>query len=1065
MRVRSIAAGAGTGKTTELTRVIRESILNGECRPHAIIGTTFTNKAAGELVERVRQEFFKSGQIDLAERLAESLLGSVDSVCLRLLTRFAFEAGISPDIQIIAEAEADALWGSAVEDSCSFKEMETIRLLGERLCQGDGKELNWKTQIGSIAAKARENAISADRLRAMAGLSSNEFFNHFPAPAPVGALLDSALAQAIQTAIQKIPAPKDSTKTTRDYVWLLKGYIRDLADGRLTWSQWVKLSKEEPAKASLAEAQPVMRAAQRYEEHPGLRADIEQYTRLLFEFAARTLTLYQERKGERGLLDFVDLEQFTLDLLPQAAVADVIREEFDLLVVDEFQDTNPIQLALFIGLAALVKRGAVWVGDVKQAIYGFRGSDPTLMDAVLASVASERMQTLGITYRARPELVQVFNDLFIPAFDRDLGLPREDVELRANRPLNAALPVPLEFWVLSSGQVIKNGKPRQPTNPQAAQALAEGVVQLLANPSRIEDRDSGQLRPVQLRDIAILCRTNEGAATVANALQGRGLPVTLGTEGLLSTPEARLAMACLRRMADSDDTLATAEIIALEAGHTPEQWLEDRLRYLAAHQEDKSGSRWGLEPPLVNGSAIALERAHSQVNQLTPAEALDLAIGAGNVLATISSWGPSENRSAQRRSNVEALRGLALQYERSCAATHRPTTIGGFVFWCDELDAQKLDSRATDERADSIHVLTYHTAKGLEWPVVICDDLGNEHRTNLWEPTVRQERAFEARDPLANRRIVFWPWPFGGQQTAIPLKQRIENATVGQEALSAAAKEELRLLYVGFTRARDMLILATREGQSSAWLDLLVAPWLRPHEAAEIPVCGLLGPAQVPYCTRTIQPPTAIERPEPATSHRWFPAPIISTPRLPALIVPSRRSLLASAKVVKTIDLGDRLAITGEVDENILGDALHAIFAAEFINPQHPGRRTAIERILTAYNLDQSIREDDVAVMLDRFAAQLDKLFQPKTILVETPFLSVNNHGQRTSGYIDLLLETRNGIVIIDHKSFLGKRADWPAKALSYSGQLAAYRGARHTSAIGSTWIHFAAGGGLVQVE
>ena len=214
----------------------------------------------------------------------------------------------------------------------------------------------------------------------------------------------------------------------------------------------------------MPDAQPVIRAAQRYEEHPGLRADIEQYTRLLFEFAARTLTLYQERKGERGLLDFVDLEQFTLELLQKPAVAEVIREEFDLLVVDEFQDTNPIQLALFIGLAALVKHGAVWVGDIKQAIYGFRGSDPALMDAVLASVASERMPTLGITYRARPELVQIFNDLFIPAFARDLGLPKEDVELRANRPLNPALPAPLEFWVLSSGRITKCGKPKELTN-------------------------------------------------------------------------------------------------------------------------------------------------------------------------------------------------------------------------------------------------------------------------------------------------------------------------------------------------------------------------------------------------------------------------------------------------------------------------------------------------------------------------------------------------------------------------------------------------------------------------
>ena len=174
---------------------------------------------------------------------------------------------------------------------------------------------------------------------------------------------------------------------------------------------------------------------------------------------------------------------------------------------------------------------------------------------------------------------------------------------------------------------------------------------------------------------------------------------------------------------------------------------------------------------------------------------------------------------------------------------------------------------------------------------------------------------------------------------------------------------------------------------------------------------------------------------------------------------------MASAKVVQMIDSGDRLPITGTVEENILGDALHALFAADFINPQHPARQIAIKRILAAYNLDGSIKAQDVALMLDRFAALLDKLFQPQTILVEAPFLSLNSHGQRTSGYIDLLLETSKGTVIVDHKSFLGKKSDWPAKALSYSGQLAAYRGARHTSPIESTWIHFAAGGGLVQVE
>src|SRR4029077_16287877 len=83
MKVRSIAAGAGTGKTTELTRIIRESIVSGDCRPYAVIGTTFTNKAAGELIERVRQELFKTRRIDLAERCNRA-----DYACLRFESKY-----------------------------------------------------------------------------------------------------------------------------------------------------------------------------------------------------------------------------------------------------------------------------------------------------------------------------------------------------------------------------------------------------------------------------------------------------------------------------------------------------------------------------------------------------------------------------------------------------------------------------------------------------------------------------------------------------------------------------------------------------------------------------------------------------------------------------------------------------------------------------------------------------------------------------------------------------------------------------------------------------------------
>src|SRR5260221_6921267 len=328
------------------------------------------------------------------------------------------------------------------------------------------------------------------------------------------------------------------------------------------------------------------------------------------------------------------------------------------------------------------------------------------MDSVLESVTSQKMQTLATTYRARPELVQIFNDLFIPAFVRELGLKEQEIELRPNRVFNPALPVPLEFWDLHSGQINGNGKPKRLTNVQAAHALAEAIAQLLANSVQVEDRDSSQLRPLQLRDIAVLCRTNEGVTTVAEALRARGLPLTFGTSGLLSTPETRLAMACLRRLADPGDTLATAEIIALEAEYTPEQWLEDRLSYLSTHLDDLTGRRWGLEGPLINRTVTALQETHPRLDQLTPTEALDVALGAGNVFATVSKWGPSETQSAQRRANLEALRGLAQQYENSCAPTHSPITAAG-IQTGDALDRMYGEALST---ALAVHLLREYGA-------------------------------------------------------------------------------------------------------------------------------------------------------------------------------------------------------------------------------------------------------------------------------------------------------------------------------------------------------------------
>ena len=176
-----------------------------------------------------------------------------------------------------------------------------------------------------------------------------------------------------------------------------------------------------PGAKSKSHAEPIAHIAAEYEKHPCLHRDIRFFAEQAFEIAAASLSAYQQLKTQKGLIDFVDQEQRLYQLLDHPTVQNTLREELQLLMVDEFQDTSPIQLALFLKLSQLAKQ-VVWVGDIKQSIYGFRGSDPTLMSAVVQRVTEEgnEPEILEKSWRSTPELVAYINNLFTPAFAETL---------------------------------------------------------------------------------------------------------------------------------------------------------------------------------------------------------------------------------------------------------------------------------------------------------------------------------------------------------------------------------------------------------------------------------------------------------------------------------------------------------------------------------------------------------------------------------------------------------------------------------------------------------------------
>lgn len=1038
-----ISAGAGSGKTYRITEELSARLQSGQVRPAGVIATTFTRKAAAELAGRVRRRLLEAGQSSAAEAIQQARIGTVHSVCGQLLERFAFELGLSPRQRVLEEADGSLLFAQALEDNLDIATVRQLNALAQRL----GRDGDWHRSILAIAEQGRTHGLTAAELTLQGQTGLAELLDFFPAATSAP---DKQLLAAITAALTAIDASGDDKKITRDYQQVLREVQQELQADRLPWSQWVKLAKAQPAKASQPLAAPVQALAATYASHPGLRRDVTDWVSTLFRLAAAALQTYAQFKRQRGVVDFADQEQLALVALDHPQVRAVLAAELDLVIVDEFQDTSPIQLAIFLKLAELA-HASIWVGDLKQAIYGFRGSAPQLMAAVAdrLTAAGTPVDVLADSWRSQPALVQLYNALFTAAFSA--WMPPERVRLTPQR--QQQLPgAALERWQLEGNQ------------SQQAAALAVGIQALLAEGQPVLDPVSGQIRPLRPGDIAVLSRSNEAVSGFAAALAGAGLPVSFGRAGLMQTPEVQLALACLRRLADEADTLASAEIVFLSEAPEPEQWLADRLAYLAAGGVSKTWRTSGdHQQPVL--AALAAERARLRI--LTPAEALEQALTLGQVRATAVRWGPNRLAAAQRLANLEQLWLLAQDYEDHCLTQRRAATVSGLLLWLQGLAGQQHDEQAVLEGADAIQLLTYHKAKGLEWPLVICTALETKPRSRLWELQTVEAAQVDLNDPLAGRRLRYWPYPFGQQAKDIPLVEAIAASAVGRQAAAQAHAEEVRLLYVGLTRARDRLILAApAKAKALPWLDSLGADWLQSaHEATSLTTPDGYT---IPCRFRNLQAAdaaTATVVPEPL---HWFQTATSVSPRLPAVLTPSQEPPCPQARIGQVLSLGPALPVTGQPDRERLGVALHHVIALEAISPGQTQRTAVAEALLARFGLTSVLAPAHALEAADRLLDWAQQYLGAMRFYAEWPVQTCLDNGQHLRGWVDLIAETGDGqLFIIDHKSFSGPSTDWVARALGYSGQLAAYRQAVAEAMgrpVAGTWIHFALGGGLVEV-
>jgi len=1052
-KITFISAGAGSGKTHQLTKILHQQLTDG-VNPAGVIATTFTRKAAAELRERTRSYLLKENEFALANAIGQARIGTVNSICGELLGRFAFEAGLSPQLHVLEEAQSTLLYRDAIEVALTDKRIERLYQLAHRLGIED-----WQDHVRAIADLARSNAVDSETLNCFANKNTSALLSLFPAaqsPFP-----EEKIVQEIDHLIPQVEqaiVDKPNQKNLRSWLDEIAGFRKKLLQSHYgpAWSEWAKLVKASPPAILKNTAEPLLQLLAGYEAHPRLQQDIGDYIELVFSIAGTALQDFEQHKRDLGAIDFIDQERKLLDILGLPEIRQALSGEIELLLVDEFQDTSPIQLALFAELSQLAQR-TYWVGDTKQAIYGFRGSDSRLMETILVDLENRGNKSIALdtSWRSRPSLVTLVNEVFTLAFADTM--PAERVTLHPKRENYSQEPA-LQFWKLKADN-----------KGEQAGAVAAGIRALIAESYCIQDRETQAVRPVTYSDIAVLARTNDAVLRLAKALSEAGIPTETTQPGLLSKPEAILAIACLRRLVDAADTLATAEIVSLTSGNEPEVWLQHRFHFLATREKGE-WNRWLETGEDAHPIIRRLAELRPQVQLWTVKEALEQVIAECHVDFEALAWSQNYAKARLRLANLQALTEMASDYENFCQGAGRVSSISGFILWLTEQEKARLDSLA-EAGTDSVRVLTYHSSKGLEWPVTICTELDSQIRSNLWGTSAQSAQNMDVAEPLKERFIHFWPWPFGKQIKKMPLAERADQSPQAARFMKDAVEEAKRLLYVGLTRARDLLVLThplDKNGNSTVgeWLGVLDCPQLSPQDD----VTKIIFPSGIslPCTSRVYEPEDAHIDHAPALTQavHWYQYTPPASPRLPLIVNPSA-SEPVTCHIAEIASIGLPLQISGSPDPDRMGQAIHAGIAAAAADKTNLNT-TQIKALLNSYDVVNAIDPDLLTGQIAAFFTWCEKRHGIARLLPEHSVEMVTPNGQYLVGQIDLLIDLPQGWILIDHKASTKSEAALSNLANSYSGQLNAYITAIEASTnrdVAETWLYFPIAGKAARVE
>lgn len=856
-----VSAAAGSGKTAVLVERIITRLTETEdpIDVDRLLIVTFTEAAAAEMKERIRGAIEKA----LEERPADEHLQrqatlihtaqitTIHSFCLSVIREHFHTIDLDPGFRIGEEGELKLLKRDVLDKLLDAKYEEGSRSFLEfaEAFSGGRDDKKIEELILQIYDYSRSYPQPKEWLSScLAAYQEPKEGQEAPFIERGKTLVRQYLRDARQILVRGIELCEqtDGPYMYKDMLESDLLFVQDM-EGAATFEQmyeaakavaWKRLStkKDEAVSPKMREEVKALREEVKslvkdvctqyfYDKPAELLADLKKcygpmlvLTGLVEEFSC----MFAEQKSSKNVIDFGDMEQFALQILTKeeggklvpSMAAKEYQSQFLEVMIDEYQDSNLIQEAILTSVSTVStgKNNVFMVGDVKQSIYRFRLSRPELFmekfDTYSLEDSDAQRIDLHKNFRSRSEVLDSTNFICRQIMTKSLG--GIDYDDRAALYLGAGYETQTdgtgesinktEVLVVDT-EVDEEGDAEEVTETVReleARAIALRIKELMVS-GRVLDKSTNTYRPVTYRDIVILTRSVKGWSDVfSTVLNEEGIPTYAGkTEGYFETFEVSLLLDYLKVLDNLRQDLPLAavltspfvgltaeELAGIRREHTEQPFFEAVTSYINREKEDRDEA---LEEK-IKRAIEQITYFRKQVPHTAIHELLFLILQKTGYYDYISAMPGGE----QRKANVDMLVEKAIAFEGTSYKG-----LFNFVRYMEQLQKYDVDygeASITDEQTDTVRLMSIHKSKGLEFPIVFVAGMN---------------KRFNKQDVTGS--VVIHPkWGIGID--AVDLERRTKAPTllkkmIQREVLLENLGEELRVLYVALTRAKEKLIM------------------------------------------------------------------------------------------------------------------------------------------------------------------------------------------------------------------------------------------------------------------